>query len=270
MAKNEKALAKKQEDELAAFTEGLMGEVLPDFVDAGERTEAQELAPDEVRLPRLSIAQALSPQVLENKPEFIEDLRTGDLFNDLTKEIYGRGPVLFAVAAKADRYIEFIPREEGGGIKDMDVKPGDPRTHWRTENGERLPPLATKFMEFIAVLLKPSGPETILLSIKDTNKHSRAAGSALKMMLSRPWPSYTMVFSLKTISVSNDQGTWFVPVIEAVPGKLQKRDLIDYIRGISEAMKGKKIVANREGDEGDDSFDPEQMERESEGRPKMY
>lgn len=58
--------------------------------------------PEDFQIPRLQIAQALSPQLLRSKPEYIPGLMVGQFFNTVTQEIYGDNvqviPVKFSVS----------------------------------------------------------------------------------------------------------------------------------------------------------------------------
>jgi hypothetical protein len=128
------------------------GDVLP----TDDLTGTENIGLDEVRLPRLAIAQGLSPQIASDHP--VPGLKLYDMFNDLTNEIYGRGPIYFVPVRRDVRFIEFVPREEGGGVRDLNVPPHDERTKWTdtVENGVkvRVPPVATKSVEFVILMMR--------------------------------------------------------------------------------------------------------------------
>lgn len=107
---------------------------------------------DDVLMPRLGLAQKMSPEIdPTNKERYIEGLQFTDLFNSLTKKNYGKGPLYFVLLRRDNpRWIEFNPLDQGGGIKDRNVKFGDPRTAYGL-NGEK--PLATMFYDYIALIL---------------------------------------------------------------------------------------------------------------------
>jgi hypothetical protein len=99
----------------------------PSFIPkSSEGTE--NITKDDIQMPRMALAQPMSPQLVEGDPKFIEDLKTGQLFNDLTSENFGKGPILFSVIrADRPRGVEFNPLDEGGGIKDFNVPLDDER-----------------------------------------------------------------------------------------------------------------------------------------------
>jgi len=73
--KNELVVAEEQVKDLSIFE-----------VEAGQE---EHLSQDELELPFLRVAQKGSPQVDEDKPEFIEGLKAGQYFNTVSGAIYG-------------------------------------------------------------------------------------------------------------------------------------------------------------------------------------
>lgn len=197
------------ENKLEKSLKGPQGlSVVPDFLKDEKPEGLGHLQEADVQMPRLLIAQQMSPQLNPDKPVYMEDLKTGDLFNSLTGAVYGRGPLQFTVVrADSPRWVEFIPREQGGGIKDPKVPYGDPRTEWQADGK---PPIATKFYDFIIVLL-PSN-EFISLSLKSTG--IRVARVLNGLMQARMKPIYTGVYALDSVSTSNAKGTFFVPRVK--------------------------------------------------------
>ena len=189
----------------------------PKSLDPNDLAGTEDIGANDVRLPRLAIAQGLSPQITPGDGMFIEGLTMFDMFNDLTGEIYGKGPLTFVPVRRDTRRIEFIPRSEGGGIVDMDVPPNDPRLKWTVEDGVKRPPRATTFIEFVVLLLRPGKqPEPIVLSIKGTNKHNRRASDQLTTFIKlRKPPISSGLYKVHTSKpAKNDKGTFGVPTIK--------------------------------------------------------
>lgn len=71
---------------------------------------------DDFVVPRIQLAQAMSPELKPSDPMFIPKLAQGQMFNTVTREIYGAEieviPIMFS---KSRAY--FRDRGEGGGIK---------------------------------------------------------------------------------------------------------------------------------------------------------
>lgn len=242
----------------------------PKSLQDGDLWGTENIGADDLRLPRLSIAQGMSPQMIPDEGQYIDGLKLGDLFNDLTNEIYGRGPITFVPVRRDVRRIEFVPRAEGGGIVDLNVPADDPRNSWTTnEKNERVPPVATKFVEFVIVMLRPGkAPEPIVLSIKDTNKHNRRAAEQLTAFIKlRNAPIYAGMYTVATSMQKKDNATYGVPVVKNagfIPRDTPGGEaLYDYVKQFAESLEGKEIIINREpGDETDDEatdFDTSRM-----------
>lgn len=234
-------------------------DVRPQSLDRNDVTGTEDIGADDVRLPRLGIAQGLSPQITPGDGQFIDGLRLFDMFNDLTSEVYGRGPITFVPVRRDVRRIEFVPRSEGGGIVDLNVPKDDDRMKWSVgEGGVRIPPKATEFVEFVVLLLRPGkAPEPIVLSIKTTNKWNKRASDQLTTFIKlRNAPIYSGLYTVDTLTpAKNDQGTFGVPVCKNA-GFIPKDTpagaaLFNFAKEFHEALQGKTIVLERDGDVDD-------------------
>lgn len=219
----------------------------------------EDIGAEDVRLPRLAIAQGLSPQITPGDARYIQGLTLFDLFNDLTEEVYGKGPITFVPVRRDIRRIEFVPRSEGGGIVDMDVPPNDPRLKWTVEDGVKRPPQATTFVEYVILMLRPGKqPEPIVLSIKGTNKENRRASDKITTVVKLRPPIYASLFKIDTqVPAKNDKGTFGVPRIKDA-GFIPKDSpagaaLFAFAKNFHDSLEGKEIVVNREP--GEDDFD---------------
>jgi hypothetical protein len=126
---------------------------------------------DEMKLPRLAIAQGLSPQLVPDDAAFIPGLVIGQMFNDVTKDIYGTGPVRVVPVLRHVTRIEFDPNDRKRPL-DRNVPWNDPRMKWTGNE----PPRATEFVEFVCLALRAGKmPDKVVVSIKTTNKQQRDA-----------------------------------------------------------------------------------------------
>lgn len=224
---------------------------LPDFIPM-EATGLEGIGREDVQMPRLAIAQPPSKQLIEGHQLYIEGLRMGQMFNTLTKNIYGKGPLEFIVLRRDNpRWVEF---DEDRNMVDPDVHPDDPRTKWRNaENGERLPPIATQFYDYIVYLVK-SG-ETIAMSMSKTNIKAAKKLNGLMKFRIPPVPIYARRFTVAITIETNDKGTYGVFAIETVgdpkvPNSdlVQSRELFNTVKSISEMLQDVVVVIDREGD----------------------
>lgn len=258
----------EQENNLANLgdLQGVM--VRPQELDPTDRSGTEDIDASELRLPRLTIAQGLSPQITPGDPQYIDGLKLFDMFNDMTGEIYGRGPILFVPVRRDIRRIEFIPRSEGGGVVDLDVPPNDPRLLWSWSSQELkasgaradVPPRATTFTEFVVLLVRNGvPPEPIVLSIKHTNKWNRRAADQLTLFIAaRGAAIYSGLYAIDTLTTAkNDKGTFGIPVCKNagfIPlNKPAGKVLYEYAKDVHQSLSGKTINVNREpGDDADE------------------
>src|SRR6266550_2348444 len=85
------------------------------LADAG--IGSQDMGKDDKVTPFLGLVQGLSPQLDENKPQYLEAAKIGSIFNSVTGEVFlgSEGvrviPILFKKV-----YNAWIPRDLGGGF----------------------------------------------------------------------------------------------------------------------------------------------------------
>jgi hypothetical protein len=223
----------------------------PEWLQVGDVRGTEDIGSEDVQMPRLSLAQKTSKQLEEGNPKLIPGLKICDLFNDLTRTIYGRGPLYFTVLRRdRPRWIEFIPLDEGGGIRDKDVPHDDPRTQWTTdEKGNGVGPKATKFYDFI-VMLVPTR-EVIALSFKSTGlKVAKQLNGLMKM---RNKPSFAGRYTLTTaMDPGTGKGAYAVYLV-ANAGWVSKDEYL-YGETLFEGLRNRVINISRDTDP--DAFDP--------------
>jgi len=235
MAKDNK-LQKQGSSELTA----------PSFMqeDKGQRTGAEHFTKDDILMPRIGIAQGLSPQLDEDKAQFIPGLKNFEMFNSVTGEIYGKGPIFFYVIhAGKPRGVQFKPRDEGGGVLDPNVALYDERMKFG-DKGEK--PIATKFYDYIVVF---ENLETIIaLSMKSTMlKVARQLNALIQF---RDMPIYAGRYELKVVKETNSQGTWGLFSISNA-GWPPTEESYNTLKELYERFKEEKVDIDWEGREAE-------------------
>lgn len=153
-------------DKLATTEKNTALEAAPSYIPKSRRG-FEDTVQSDITIPRLALAQALSPQVTDGDPARIPDLKVGDLFNSVTGQIYGRDVVVQVLRKMPLRAMEFRSIAEGGGVIDPDVPMGDERLKWGTSGDKQADkPKATLFRDFLAVVLPQR--EMIALSFKSS------------------------------------------------------------------------------------------------------
>lgn len=221
----------------------------PSFVPQS-KAGTEHITREDVQIPRILLAQKMSPEVDDSDAKYIEGLKIGDFFNGLTHTIYGRGPLKFVILrADPPRFVEFIPRSEGGGVRDPNVPAGDPRTQFGP-NGEK--PLATKFYDYIIMLLPFEGDplaNLVALSFKSTGIKVAKQLNALIQL--RNAEVFAGVYSLTSVDTQNSLGKFSIPSV-ANAGWLDSQELYDQMKTLSETVRGREMVIDRSGDQDDD------------------
>jgi hypothetical protein len=228
-------------------------ESLPAFIPQGSTEGTEHLTKDDIQMPRLGLAQALSPQLEDGNPKYIEGLKAGVMFNNLTNEVYGKGPIEFIIVrADPPRGIEFKPLDEGGGIIDFDVPINDPRMQWQGQEK----PIATKFYDYVIVMLPTS--EVIALSFKGTGlKTAMKLNGLIKM---RRTPLYAGKYSIQAVKdKSGEFNFWSFAVKNA--GVVQEETTYRFCEDLYHSLKGKDLQIERSpADEGEPAIDVEGKE----------
>jgi hypothetical protein len=122
------AVAEKKESSLA-----LVDDIF-DMAGAGA-----DFASDEMQMPFLRIAQAMSPEIKKSDAKFIEGCGQGDIFNNLTHEFWDKGVEIVPCYVQT-KYTEWVSLDDGGGFIG-EIDPKDPVLTQTTREGatETLP-----------------------------------------------------------------------------------------------------------------------------------
>lgn len=208
MAKKDQELARAENEAALAATPASLEE-LKKYSGLG----TEDLGGEDVRPPRLICATSMHPQVKRGDPKLIEDLREGDLFNDLTQEIYGEGPMeIIVIKFLGKRWVQF----EDGKVVDGNVPADDPRTEWKKDDEGNSYRDAVQFYDYLLWL--PEKQEMVTFSLK--GQQAAKVGVPFNSLLKSPLkiagkielrpPSFARVFEIKTNMEKNDLGSWAV------------------------------------------------------------
>ena len=175
---------------------------------------------EDLALPFLKVLGQLSPEVNKRDAKHVEGATPGMIINTVTAELFDgeKGVEVLPVYYKR-QYIEWQDRGESKGAPVNIYDAGDsiPQTTRDKGNKDRLANgnyLENTVSHFVVLLGKT--PTTALISMKATQlKISRKWNSMMmgirlqgKNGLFTP-PTYSHIYSLKTIQMSNDKGTWY-------------------------------------------------------------
>lgn len=238
----------------------------PSDVDPNDLAGLEDIDRNRIKLPRLAIAQGLSKQLDPEQSDYVDGLKLYELFNNTTKAVYGRGPLVVIPVKTWVKWIEFDPDNRGVPL-DLDVPPGDARTKWTKSaeaGGKGVPPRATEYVEFACVLLAPGfEPEPIVVSIKTTNKWNRKAADDWTTYIGmRNAAIYRGLYHISSKPEKNDEGTFGTFVVKNagwVPtGTDAGKALLEMAKSFHESLASKVIDVQREpGMDDADEFPPQ-------------
>lgn len=186
----------------------------------------EQMTKDDFIMPRLAIAQAMSPQVTKGDPLFLKGLEVGNFFNTLTGEIYGDGPVLVVPLFSFKSRIYFPPRGSDEAIlcatskvvegrlvegritpEGCDICPhskflDEPRPDGSTR------PNCTLFYNYVVVLPQEGGVMAPLaLSLK--SKMIKSAKKWNSLIRYRQLPAFVQMFNIRSVAEKAPKGTFF-------------------------------------------------------------
>lgn len=246
----------------------------PTSIDPLDNAGKEDFRDDEIQLPRVTVAQGLHPQLVPSESKYIPGLAIGMMFNDVTEEIYGTGPITVVPIYRHITRIEF-DKNDRNVVVDRDVPVGDARLQWSRgtgPDGEDEPPAATEFVEFVSLILRPGKePDKAVVSIKTTNKEMRNAARLWTTYIDqRKGPIYSGLYRVSSTMVKGKnkkgQDTLYGVFVVKNAGYIPKDTpagalLFEYAKSFHDAAQGKRIETAREG--GDDTnFDTDVYDAE--------
>lgn len=110
-----KPQAATPKQELVERQEGAVATTeVPDYIKRGSRGN-ENVEMSDVVIPRIEVAQALSKCLKANDPNYIEGAKQGDLYNTVTREVYGQNVRVVPVFFKKE-WLAWREQTLGGGF----------------------------------------------------------------------------------------------------------------------------------------------------------
>ena len=235
------------------------GALATNLFEADANQGAQNISQEDLALPFLKVLGQLSPEINSRDAKYIKGAQPGMILNTVTGDYYDgeKGINVLPVFYKR-QYIEWQDRGASMGapvaIHEVDSDllskvTRDKSNKDRLPNGNYLENTASHF-----VILMGETPTTALISMKATQlKISRKWNSMMmgikmqgKSGLFTP-PTYSHIYNLKTVQMSNDKGTWFGWDVSKV-GPVQDKSVYDIAKNFAERV-GKGEIEAKHGTE---------------------
>lgn len=231
-------------------------ETIPDYLkaDAGNRDGKEGVGQSDLLVPRLSLAQAMTPELKKSNENYNPGLEEGLFFNSVTGEIYGDAVTVIPLHFFKN-FIEFKTKEEGGGVRRVyGMGEFPPASDLLFNNGVK--PLCTEFKNRMSLILKEDGNvQPIVVSFKSTGL--KAAKQWNYLIAEKNLPAYAYTYRLTSKSKVGRTGDPY-QIVTVSRGNFTPAALYEsakqYFAALQEA--GVKVdVSGIEQEEGNTSFD---------------
>jgi hypothetical protein len=211
-----------------------------------------DVTTDDLRTPRISIIQALSPQRQKASPDYNADAEEGDIFfSGNNTVVSGDEGLLFLPVWYAKTLVEWKLREKGGGLIKVHPADSDLMNRCTRDSQNRLltPSGETQLTvtaNHYGYALIDDKPEKCVISMTGSQlKHSRFFNTLIQGTKIEGEkgtftpPSYSHWYAIKTQSESNDRGSWYsYQIAQERPLATKEEDLFMEAKDFSEFCAG--------------------------------
>ena len=232
------------------------GALHTNLFEADANQGAQNISQEDLALPFLKILGQLSPEVNKRDGKYVEGAEPGKIINTVTNKLYDEIEVIPVFYKR--QYVEWADRGTSTGAPvaihsaDSDIISQTTRGKDykdRLANGNYLENTANHYVIYLN-----DTPQQAMVSMKSTQlKVSRKWNSmmmGIKMQgkngLFTP-PTYSHIYKLKTVQMSNDKGTWFGWDVEKV-GPVGDKNIYDMAKSFATSV-GKGEIIEKHGTE---------------------
>jgi len=165
---------------------------------------SEEVDTDDLVIPRLELAQSLSPCLIKEDPSYIPGIEKGDLFNNVTREIYGTDVVVCPVMFKKEYLLWRDRKNDIGGfygaygtlMEAEDVR----NTLDRPENVE-----AVKTHQHLCLLVRDNGKvEEIAISMAKSKRRPSSFWNSLIRI--NDGDRFSRLYTVASVADKSDAG----------------------------------------------------------------
>lgn len=214
MAKTAVAVAEPKANGLS-----LIGGIdLEQFAGAG----LQEVKATDLAIPFLRILAQLSPQVNKRDGAYVQGAEAGDIYHTVSNTAFkGAEGITVVPCYFQHRYLEWKPREKGGGfVGSHRADDAIVKTTRRDDRGNDVLPngnLLVNTYQFFVLLLTEEGPQRCMIAMSSsqvtkakkwlTVMESQTFRSSSGNLLT--YPMFYNKYKLVTVPQQNDKGSWY-------------------------------------------------------------
>lgn len=228
---------------------GAVSNQMPDFLKdkAGSARGQENVGHEDLVIPRLEVIQDLSPARKRSDPNYIEGAEEGMLYNNVTRELYGK-EVLVIPVGFVKEWLIWKDRNEGGGFRGaFATKELADAAIDGLEDGDDCEVIDTN--QQFCLLVKPDGTaEEIVVSMaKSKAKVSRKWNSLIRLANA---DSFSRVYRLTAVEDKNTKNQAFYNIGVAAAG-FPSEQLYRRAEKMYESIAKGHVVADRSADGAD-------------------
>ena len=214
MAKNAVAVSQPVSSGVAVFG----GMDLEQFAGAG----LQEVKATDLAIPFLRILAQLSPQVNKRDGAYVQGAEAGDIYHTVSNTAFkGAEGVVIVPCHFQHRYLEWKPREKGGGFVGTHYSNAPiVKTTRRDDRGNEVLPNGNYLVntyQFFVLLLTEDGPQRCMIAM--SSSQVTKAKRWLTVMEQQTFrasngnvlihAAFRFKYKLTTVPQQNDKGSWY-------------------------------------------------------------
>lgn len=236
---NKKEVA-KTEDQMPAF--------LKDKMDSNRGSE--DVGSDDIVIPRLELVQALSKCRKKTDPAYIEGAAEGNLYNNVTRELYGDSVLVVPVSFRKE-YLVWRDQDLGGGFAGAYPTQGEAKTALGEQENPGEWEVVDTHQHFCVMVdadLNVLG-EVVISMAKSKAKVSRNWNSLVRI---NGGDRFTRVYKVSGVEAQNDQGKDYHNLAVVNHGFVNE-EVYTYAEGIYEMIQAGNVKADTSVDESDES-----------------
>jgi len=236
------------------------GALAANLFEADADKGSQNMTQEDLALPFLKVLGQLSPEVNKRDGKYVEGAEPGMILNSVTNEVFDGTKGINVLPVYYERkLVEWQDRGDSKGAPvaihnaESDIMSQTTRDKSykdRLPNGNYIENTANHF-----VIVLGDSPSTALISMKATQlKISRKWNSIMmgiklngKNGLFTP-PTYSHIYNLKTVQMSNDKGTWFGWDVAKV-GPVEDKSVYDVAKSFAEKVSKGNVEVKPENQE---------------------
>ena len=204
-----KQLAEKKQQQVATIDPTMLIE------DAGSAGDV--MSSDDLLIPRIRILQALSPQVIKQKNEYVEGAEAGMIYDNSSNTFYKGDEGINVVPVSYRRcYIEWtnkrgFVKDHGSDASILDQCVVDGYQHFHGDNS------VVTTAEYFVFIIEETGHFPAMLSMSSSQWRTAKRWNSMINRLQIPNPNggsmnpamFWNMYQLTVVPQSNDDGAWF-------------------------------------------------------------